>query len=70
MTCPFPRQEDIPAGTSGRRRYQLMSEAAAIEQRIKVAKDPQEVEELQKKLAEIRKKIEKVYGKGEKAEGD
>jgi len=37
---------------------------------IKVAKDPQEVEELQKKLAEIRKKIEKVYGKGEKAEGD
>jgi len=50
--------------------YQLMSEAAAIEQRIKVAKDPKEVEELQKKLAEIRKKIEKVYGKGKGAEED
>ncbi|NPA76697.1 MAG: hypothetical protein GXN93_02995 [Candidatus Diapherotrites archaeon] len=48
--------------------YQLMSEAAAIEQRIKVARDPEEVKKLREQLAEIRKKIEKVYGKGEGAE--
>ncbi len=48
--------------------YQLMSEAAAIEQRIKVAKDPEEVKELQKMLAEIRKKIEKIYSQGGGAE--